>query len=139
MSKHENQKSNSEVVSSLLRSKPREMSAELSQKLDKMFDWSWVGELSTEDELLLSADIDWNSYIDSVDTRTEVTSSSLTIKYSDWLNTEEAAAFLGISKDSLYNMTSAGAVPYSKLGGRNRYKADDFNQLLLENRKGVVR
>lgn len=47
------------------------------------------------------------------------------------LNTEQAAAYLGISSASLRNMTSNGKVPFYKLGRRNRYRLPELRELLL--------
>lgn len=55
---------------------------------------------------------------------------------SEWLDTDEAAKFLRISSAALRNMTSNGAIPYHKLGRRNRYKRSDLRSLLLQNRRG---
>ena len=55
---------------------------------------------------------------------------------SEWLNTVEAAEYLRTSPAALRNMTSNGAIPYHKLGRRNRYKRSDLRSLLLQNRRG---
>lgn len=54
----------------------------------------------------------------------------------DWLNTEQAAAYLGIPVGSLRNLTSNGRIPYYKLGRRNRYKLSDLHELLLSGKRG---
>lgn len=54
----------------------------------------------------------------------------------EWLNTVEAADYLRTSPAALRNMTSNGAIPYHKLGRRNRYKRSDLRSLLLQNRRG---
>lgn len=54
----------------------------------------------------------------------------------EWLTTEDAAEYLGLSIGALRNMTSNGDVPYYKLGRRNRYKTDDLRRLLTLKRKG---
>ncbi|MFN7684602.1 MAG: helix-turn-helix domain-containing protein [Oligoflexia bacterium] len=54
----------------------------------------------------------------------------------EWLNTEQAAEYLGISAGSLRNMTSNGHVPYYKLGRRNRYRRPDLHELLLSEKRG---
>lgn len=55
---------------------------------------------------------------------------------SEWLNTVEAAEYLRTSPAALRNMTSNRAIPYHKLGRRNRYKRSDLRSLLLQNRRG---
>ena len=52
-----------------------------------------------------------------------------------WLNTEQAAEFLGVPMGSLRNMTSNGQVPYFKLGRRNRYRLSDLHELLLSGKR----
>ena len=54
----------------------------------------------------------------------------------NWLNTEQAAHFLGIPVGSLRNMTSNGRIPYYKLGRRNRYRLSDLHELLLSEKRG---
>jgi len=62
---------------------------------------------------------------------------SLTIK--EWLTTDEAADYLGLSVGALRNMTSNGHVPYHKLGRRNRYRLTDLRELLLSHKRGGFR
>lgn len=54
----------------------------------------------------------------------------------EWLTTEEAARYLGLSVGSLRNMASNGNVPYYKLGRRNRYRISDLKELLLSQKRG---
>jgi excisionase family DNA binding protein len=54
----------------------------------------------------------------------------------EWLTTEQAADYLGLSVASLRNMTSNGQVPYYKLGNRNRYRLPELRQLLLSGKRG---
>lgn len=54
----------------------------------------------------------------------------------EWLTTQEAARYLGLSVGSLRNLTSNGQVPYCKLGRRNRYRVADLRALLLANKRG---
>jgi excisionase family DNA binding protein len=49
----------------------------------------------------------------------EPNNCSLTI---EWMTTEQAAEYLGLSVGSLRNMTSNGHVTYYKLQNRNRYR-----------------
>ena len=66
----------------------------------------------------------------------EPSKSSLKIE-EDWLTTEQAARFLGLSVGALRNMTSNGQVPYYKLGPRrNRYRMCELQELLLSQRRG---
>lgn len=56
----------------------------------------------------------------------------------EWLTTEGATDYLGLSEGSLRNMTSNGQIPYYKLGNRNRYLVTDLRALLLSNKRGVL-
>ena len=53
-----------------------------------------------------------------------------------WMNSEEAARFLKVSRQMLWNMTSNGVVPHYKLGRSNRYRLDELEALLLKSRRG---
>lgn len=53
-----------------------------------------------------------------------------------WLDSVEAAQFLKVSAPMLRNMASNGQVPFYKLGRRNRYRCDELEALLLQNRRG---
>lgn len=70
------------------------------------------------------------TYDDAVFKETE---SSLKI---EWLNSDEAANLLKISKQTLMNLTSNGKLPFYKFGRRNRYRKDELNQVLLNERRG---
>lgn len=61
--------------------------------------------------------------------------SSLTTN-EDWLDSEAAAAYLGISPGTLRNLTSNGRVPFYKFGRRNRYLKSELRALILKNRIG---
>lgn len=50
----------------------------------------------------------------------------------EWLDSAEAAEFLGISIGTLRNLTSNGHVPYYKFRSRNRYKASELNLLIIK-------
>jgi excisionase family DNA binding protein len=65
-----------------------------------------------------------------------VRSASGSLKTREWLTTEQAADYLGLSKGALRNMTSNGQVPYHKLGRRNRYSVVELRQLLLSQKRG---
>lgn len=54
----------------------------------------------------------------------------------EWLTTDEAAQYLKVTPAVLRNMTSAGKVPYCKLGRLNRYRVDELRKLLSSNRRG---
>jgi excisionase family DNA binding protein len=56
----------------------------------------------------------------------------------EWMNSDEAAEYLRLSVATLRNMTSAGEIPYTKLGRRNRYRKDQLRALLLENKRGPL-
>jgi excisionase family DNA binding protein len=58
------------------------------------------------------------------------------LKIREWLTTEQAADYLGLSVGALLNMTSNGQVPYCKLGRRNRYLVVELRQLLLSQKRG---
>lgn len=60
--------------------------------------------------------------------------SSLT--FEEFLNSEEAAKYLGISTQSLLNRVSSGKIPFYKLGRLNRYKKSELAQILLSNKRG---
>jgi excisionase family DNA binding protein len=54
----------------------------------------------------------------------------------EFLTTEEAAEYLGISAATLRNLCSDGKVPYYKWQRRNRYKTDELRILLLTTKRG---
>ena len=56
----------------------------------------------------------------------------------EWMTTEEAAIYLGLTPGALRNMTSNGSIPYYKLGRRNRYRSDELRSLLSSKKKGVA-
>lgn len=66
----------------------------------------------------------------------EIVDSQSSLKIEEWLNTEEAARYLGLSVGSLRNMASNGQIPYYKLGRRNRYHLPQLREFLLSNRRG---
>jgi len=57
--------------------------------------------------------------------------TSLTNEYKDWLTSQEAAKYLGISTAQLMNLTSSGKVPYYKFGRSNRYLVSELRELLM--------
>lgn len=54
----------------------------------------------------------------------------------EWLDSKQAAYYLGISISELHNRCSNGSIPYSKLGRKNLYRREDLDELLLRNRRG---
>jgi excisionase family DNA binding protein len=61
---------------------------------------------------------------------------SLKTQEREWLDTQAASSYLGMSEGSLRNMTSNGLIPYYKLGRRNRYRVTDLRELLLAQKRG---
>ena len=57
-------------------------------------------------------------------------------KSKEWLNSAEAAEYLGLTVQQLHNRTSAGNVPFHKLGRLNRYSLVEIREFLLKNRRG---
>ncbi|MBC7385494.1 MAG: helix-turn-helix domain-containing protein [Cryobacterium sp.] len=54
----------------------------------------------------------------------------------EWLNSSEAADFLGISVGSLRNKVSNGTIEVSgKIGRLNRFRVSDLEELLLRKSK----
>jgi len=58
------------------------------------------------------------------------------LKTQEWMTTEQAAEYLGLSVGALRNMTSNGQVPFYKFGRRNRYYVVELRQLLLSQKRG---
>lgn len=56
-----------------------------------------------------------------------------------WFTSNEVAEYLRISVSAVHNLTSSGKLPYCKLGSRNRYRREDLDELLLQNRRGVYK
>ena len=72
----------------------------------------------------------------SIDVSQRASFSSLTTEYSEWLTSQEAAAYLGISTAMLMNLTSSGRVPYFKFGRSNRYLVSELRELLMSQPRG---
>ena len=53
-----------------------------------------------------------------------------------WLNSNEAASYLRISVKTLMNLSSNGTIPFYKFGRRNRYRKDELDAILLQNKRG---
>lgn len=58
------------------------------------------------------------------------------LKIREWMTTEVAADYLGLSVGALRNMASNGQIPYHKLGRRNRYNVVELRQLLQSQKRG---
>lgn len=56
----------------------------------------------------------------------------------EWMNSDEAAEYLRLTVATLRNLTSAGQIPYAKLGRRNRYRKDQLRALLQQNKRGPL-
>jgi len=54
----------------------------------------------------------------------------------EWLTTEEAAEYLGISTATLHNLCSNGKVPYYKWQRCNRYLTHELRNILLAQKRG---
>ncbi len=62
--------------------------------------------------------------------------TSLKTEYKEWLTSDEAATYLGVSTAHLMNLTSSGKVPYYKFGRSNRYLLSELRDLLMSHPKG---
>jgi len=51
-----------------------------------------------------------------------------------WLNTAEAALFLGLSRKALYERARLRQVPFSKLGASLRFDVHELDRLLERSR-----
>ena len=64
-----------------------------------------------------------------------VAMSTDTHQTSPWLTTDQAAAYLRISKNTLYRWALSGAVKYHEgPGGNRRYRAEDLDAALVASR-----
>lgn len=48
-----------------------------------------------------------------------------------WLNVDQAAAYLGLSKRAVYDRVYRGTLPSHRLGRLLRFNQDELDQLLL--------
>jgi excisionase family DNA binding protein len=55
-----------------------------------------------------------------------------------WLNSKEAADYLRVTVNQLYNLTSNGTLIYYKLGRSNRFNIFDLDEYLFRNIRGPV-
>ena len=55
-----------------------------------------------------------------------------------WLTLEEAAAYLKVSKPTIYRLCSEGCLPFYKLAGtgQRRFRPSDLDALLVPGRPG---
>ncbi len=54
-----------------------------------------------------------------------------------FLNVDELAVYLGVSKNTIYWWTTTKKVPYNKLGRLVRFNLDNINSWLQENSQEV--
>lgn len=54
-----------------------------------------------------------------------------------WLRTQEAADYLGISTTQIHNFKREGVLSYSKLGGSLYFRRSDIDQILEDNLQEV--
>lgn len=55
------------------------------------------------------------------------------------LNMDEAASFLGIKKDTLYSMVMRRQISVIKIGRLNKFKLQDLEAFINQNRTEAVR
>ena len=60
------------------------------------------------------------------------TTNQLISKSNQWLNTKEAAEFLGVTTRTVANYRERGMIPFAQVGRVIRYRLDDLNQFLME-------
>ena len=49
-----------------------------------------------------------------------------------WINTEEAAQFLGVTTRTIANYRERGMIPFAQVGRVIRYRREDLNRFLME-------
>jgi excisionase family DNA binding protein len=49
-----------------------------------------------------------------------------------WINTEEAAQFLGVTTRTIANYRERGLIPFAQVGRVIRYRREDLNRFLME-------
>lgn len=79
--------------------------------------------------------LDFQSRVFQTPQASESEASSLKIE--EWFDSEQAAKYLKISTKTLLNLVSAGKIPYSKFGRRNRYLRSNLHGLLLSQTRGA--
>ncbi len=55
---------------------------------------------------------------------------------SPWLTVDDAASYTGLSKDALYKLTAAKAIPHAKPGKRLLFKREELDAWLDGHREG---
>lgn len=65
----------------------------------------------------------------------EIVEKVLSHKYNAFLNIEECAKFIGISKNSLYAMTSKKEIPFYKIGKRILFERSEIHEWITINFK----
>ncbi len=56
---------------------------------------------------------------------------------SPWLDVDGAAEYLAMPRDSLYKLTSRGAIPHRKVGNRLHFHRDELDGWMDEHRRGT--
>lgn len=51
-----------------------------------------------------------------------------------WMTLEEVAIYLHVSKDSIYRLSQKGKIPASKLGNLWRFKKEEIDEWMKNNR-----
>lgn len=51
-----------------------------------------------------------------------------------WMTLEEVAQYLKVSRDSIYRLAQKGEIPASKVGNLWRFKKDEIDKWMKENR-----
>jgi len=49
-----------------------------------------------------------------------------------WINTKEAAQFLGVTTRTIANYRQRGMIPFAQVGRVIRYRGEDLNRFLME-------
>ena len=68
----------------------------------------------------------------------KLSKESNSIKNEVWLDTKQAAEYLGISETALRIMICRRKIKYHKLGIRNRYLLDDLREAICPSQKDVI-
>lgn len=82
---------------------------------------------------ILSADVAMiMRKLDNIKTLLEKQASVRKIAIQDkaLLGTEQASAYLNISRTALYRLTAKGEIPFVKIGGRRKYYLNDLDTYL---------
>jgi excisionase family DNA binding protein len=57
--------------------------------------------------------------------------------HEQWINTEEAAQFLGVTTRTIANYRFRGLIPFAQVGRVIRYRKEDLNQFLMDHYVGL--